>query len=101
MRIIGFSPDGNDVVLEQYWMLGAGASGSGWSELDLTDGRTDQFVGGKPIRIVDGTEDSALTLEHATARAAALNLASPIPGSIRSVERKSVVLYRHGRKHEA
>ena len=48
-RIIGFSPDGNYFAFEQYGTLDAGASASGWSEIDIIDTRTDQFVGGKPI----------------------------------------------------
>jgi len=44
-------------------LLDTGASGSGWSEIDITDRGTDEFVGGKPVRIVNETKDSALTLE--------------------------------------
>ncbi|MCP9229085.1 hypothetical protein NMG46_02305 [Mesorhizobium sp. LMG 17147] len=44
-RIIGFSPDGNYFAFEQYGTLDAGASDSGWSEIDIIDTRTDQFVG--------------------------------------------------------
>lgn len=69
-RIIGFSPDGNYFAFEQYGTLDAGASDSGWSEIDIIDTRTDQFVGGKPILIVDETEDSTLTLTQARAQAA-------------------------------
>ncbi|RWP78090.1 DUF2259 domain-containing protein [Mesorhizobium sp.] len=70
-RIIGFSPDGNYFAFEQYGTLDAGVSDSGWSEIDIIDTRTDEFVGGKPIRIVDETEDSTLTVEQARAQAAA------------------------------
>jgi hypothetical protein len=70
-RIIGFSPDGNYFAFEQYGTLDAGASASGWSEIDIIDTRTDQFVGGKPIHVVDETEESTLTLEQARAQAAA------------------------------
>ncbi|MER8385591.1 DUF2259 domain-containing protein [Mesorhizobium sp. M1428] len=70
-RIIGFSPDGNYFAFEQYGKLDAGASDSGWSEIDIIDTRTDEFVGGKPIVIVDETEDATLTLAQARERAAA------------------------------
>ncbi|CAN7286605.1 DUF2259 domain-containing protein [Mesorhizobium sp. LjNodule214] len=70
-RIIGFSPDGTYFAFEQYGQLDAGASDSGYSEIDIIDTRTDQFVGGKPILIVDETEDATLTLEQARAQAAA------------------------------
>lgn len=70
-RVIGFSPDGSYFAFEQYGTLDAGASASGWSEIDIIDTRTDQFVGGKPIHIVDETEESTLTLEQARAQAAA------------------------------
>lgn len=70
-RVIGFSPDGNYFAFEQYGELDAGASGSGWSEIDIIDTRSDDFVGGKPIRIVDESEDATLTLEQARAQAAA------------------------------
>jgi predicted secreted protein len=70
-RIIGFSPDGNYFAFEQYGTLDAGASDSGYSEIDIIDTRTDQFVGGKPILVVDETEESTLTLEQARAKAAA------------------------------
>ncbi|WP_287335604.1 hypothetical protein [Mesorhizobium sp.] len=46
-RIIGFSPDGTYFAFEQYGTLDAGASDSGWSEIDIIDTRTDEFVGGK------------------------------------------------------
>ncbi|MER9897134.1 DUF2259 domain-containing protein [Mesorhizobium sp. M0130] len=75
-RIIGFSPDGNYFAFEQYGTLDAGASDSGWSEIDIIDTRTDEFVGGKPIVIVDETEDATLTL--AQARAQAAELAAPL-----------------------
>ncbi|MER8424354.1 DUF2259 domain-containing protein [Mesorhizobium sp. M1403] len=75
-RIIGFSPDGNYFAFEQYGTLDAGASDSGWSEIEIIDTRTDEFVGGKPILIVDETEDSTLTL--AQARAQAAELAAPL-----------------------
>ena len=70
-RVIGFSPDGNYFAFEQYGELDTGASGSGWSQIDIIDTRTDDFVGGKPIRIVDESEDATLTLEQARARVAA------------------------------
>jgi predicted secreted protein len=70
-RVIGFSPDGAYFAFEQYGTLDAGASDSGWSQIDVIDTRTDQFVGGKPIVIVDETEEATLTLEQARAQAAA------------------------------
>lgn len=70
-RIIGFSADGAYFAFEQYGTLDAGASDSGYSEIDIIDTRTDQFVGGKPILVVDETEESTLTLEQARAQAAA------------------------------
>ena len=69
-RIIGFSPDGNIFAFEQYGTLDAGASDSGYSEIDIIDTRTDQFVSGKPILVVDESEDSTLTLDQARAQAA-------------------------------
>ncbi|MER8946377.1 DUF2259 domain-containing protein [Mesorhizobium sp. M0185] len=75
-HVIGFSPDGNYFAFEQYGTLDAGASDSGWSEIDIIDTRTDEFVGGKPIVIADETEDSTLTL--AQARAQAAELAAPL-----------------------
>ncbi|WP_258591440.1 DUF2259 domain-containing protein [Mesorhizobium sp. AR07] len=70
-RIIGFSPDGNIFAFEQYGTLDAGASDSGYSEIEIIDTRTDQFVGGKPILVVDESEEATLTLEQARAQAAA------------------------------
>jgi predicted secreted protein len=70
-RIIGFSPDGTYFAFEQYGTLDAGASDSGWSEIDIIDTRTDEFAGGKPIRIVDESEETTLTLDQARAQAAA------------------------------
>ncbi|TJV44577.1 MAG: DUF2259 domain-containing protein [Mesorhizobium sp.] len=70
-RIIGFSAGGAYFAFEQYGTLDAGASDSGYSEIDIIDTRTDQFVGGKPILVVDETEESTLTLEQARAQAAA------------------------------
>lgn len=70
-RIIGFSPDGAYFAFEQYGQLDAGASGSGWSQIDIIDTRTDEFVGGKPIMIVDESEEATLTLGQARAQAAA------------------------------
>lgn len=70
-RIVGFSPDGNYFTFEQYGQLDAGASASGWSEIDIIDTRTDQFVGGKPIRIVDESEEATLTIDQARKQAAA------------------------------
>ncbi|MER8372698.1 DUF2259 domain-containing protein [Mesorhizobium sp. M1406] len=69
-RIIGFSPDGVYFAFEQYGTLDAGASDSGWSEIDIIDTRTDEFVGGKPILVVDASEEATLTLEQARAQAA-------------------------------
>jgi predicted secreted protein len=70
-RIVGFSPEGNYFAFEQYGQLDAGASASGWSEIDIIDTRTDQFVGGKPIRIVDESEEATLTIDQARKQAAA------------------------------
>ncbi|MFC3327248.1 DUF2259 domain-containing protein [Mesorhizobium cantuariense] len=70
-RIIGFSPDGAYFAFEQYGTLDAGASDSGWSQIDIIDTRTDEFVGGKPILVVDNSEEATLTLEQARAQAAA------------------------------
>ena len=70
-RIIGFSPDGAYFAFEQYGELDGGASASGYSEIDIIDTRNDEFVGGKPILIVDESEASTLTLEQARAQAAA------------------------------
>ncbi|MER9933789.1 DUF2259 domain-containing protein [Mesorhizobium sp. M0088] len=70
-HIIGFSPDGAYFAFEQYGTLDAGASDSGWSQIDIIDTRTDQLVGGKPILVVDETEEATLTLEQARAQAAA------------------------------
>jgi predicted secreted protein len=70
-RVIGFSPNGTYFAFEQYGQLDAGASASGWSEIDIVDTRTDQFVGGKPILVVDEAEDSTMTLAQARAQAAA------------------------------
>ncbi|WP_027142877.1 DUF2259 domain-containing protein [Mesorhizobium sp. WSM3626] len=68
-RIIGFSPDGVYFAFEQYGTLDAGASASGYSEIDIIDIRTDEFVGGKPILIVDESEESTLSLDQARAQA--------------------------------
>ncbi|QKD06032.1 DUF2259 domain-containing protein [Mesorhizobium loti R88b] len=70
-RIIGFSPDGAYFAFEQYGELDAGASASGYSEIDIIDTRTDEFVGGKPILVVDESEESTLTLDQARTQAAA------------------------------
>ncbi|WP_181179690.1 DUF2259 domain-containing protein [Mesorhizobium sp. B2-1-3A] len=70
-RIIGFSPDGSYFAFEQYGELDAGASASGYSQIDIIDTRTDEFVGGKPILVVDESEESTLSLEQARAQAAA------------------------------
>ena len=70
-RIIGFSPDGAYFAFEQYGELDAGASASGYSEIDIIDTRTDEFVGGKPILVVDESEEATLTLDQARAQAAA------------------------------
>lgn len=70
-RIIGFSPDGAYFAFEQYGELDAGASASGYSQIDIIDTRTDEFVGGKPILVVDESEESTLTLDQARTQAAA------------------------------
>ncbi|MFD1985222.1 DUF2259 domain-containing protein [Mesorhizobium newzealandense] len=70
-HIIGFSPDGSYFAFEQYGTLDAGASASGYSQIDIIDTRTDLFVDGKPILIVDESEEATLTLEQARAQAAA------------------------------
>jgi len=70
-RIIGFSPDGAYFAFEQYGELDAGASASGYSEIDIIDTRTDEFVGGKPILVVDESEEATLTLDQARAQATA------------------------------
>lgn len=44
---------------------------SGWSQIDIIDTRTDEFVGGKPTLDVDETEEATLTLEQARAQVAA------------------------------
>ncbi|WP_292404955.1 DUF2259 domain-containing protein [Mesorhizobium sp.] len=75
-RIIGFSPDGTYFAFEQYGTLDGGASDSGWSEIDIIETRTAEFVGGKPIHVVDESEEATLTLDQARAQAAAL--AAPI-----------------------
>ncbi|WP_287092263.1 hypothetical protein [Mesorhizobium sp.] len=66
---IGFSPDGTYFAFEQYGTLDAGASNSGWSEIDIIDTRTDEFVGGKPIRIVDETDAHSRSGEGTGCRA--------------------------------
>jgi len=70
-RIIGFSPDGAYFAFEQYGQLDAGASASGYSEIDIIDTRVDEFVGGKPIRIVDESEEATMTVDQARKQAAA------------------------------
>lgn len=69
-RIIGFSPDGAYFAFEQYGTLDWSDTGSGWSEIDIIDTRTDRFAAGTPIRVVDESEDSMLTVDQARARAA-------------------------------
>ncbi|RUV48309.1 DUF2259 domain-containing protein [Mesorhizobium sp. M5C.F.Ca.IN.020.29.1.1] len=66
---IGFSPDGTYFAFEQYGTLDAGASNSGWSEIEIIDTRTDEFVGGKPIRIVDETDAHSRSGEGTGCRA--------------------------------
>ncbi|GLQ81424.1 hypothetical protein GCM10007881_49450 [Mesorhizobium huakuii] len=58
-RIIGFSPDGRYFAFEQHGQLDAGASASCYSEIDIIDTRSDEFVGGKPILTVDESEEGA------------------------------------------
>lgn len=67
-RIIGFSPDGNYFAFEQYGEIDAAVSG--WSQIDVIDTRTDEFVGGKPILVVDESEEATTTVEQARAQAA-------------------------------
>ena len=67
-RIIGFSPDGNYFAFEQYGEIDAAVSG--WSQIDIIDTRTDEFVGGKPILVVDESEEATTTVEQARAQAA-------------------------------
>jgi len=55
-RITGFSPDGRYFAFEQYGQLDAGTSASGYSEIDIIDTRSDEFIGGKPIVIVDASQ---------------------------------------------
>lgn len=78
-RIIGFSPDGTYFAFEQYGTLDAGASNSGWSEIEIIDTRTDEFVGGQPIRIVDETQEASLTLDQARAQAGRADGVDPLP----------------------
>ncbi|MER9652809.1 DUF2259 domain-containing protein [Mesorhizobium sp. M0152] len=70
-RVIGFSPDGNYFAFEQYGTLDAGASASGYSQIDIIDTRIDAFVGGKSILVIDESEEATLTLDQARAQAAA------------------------------
>ncbi|WP_210240427.1 hypothetical protein [Mesorhizobium comanense] len=51
-RIVGVLPDGAYFAFEQYGELDAGASVPGYSQSDIIDTRADEFVGGKPILIV-------------------------------------------------
>lgn len=67
-RIIGFSPDGRYFAFEQYGELDAAVSG--WSQIDIIDTSTDEFVGGKPILVLDESEEAATTVEQARAQAA-------------------------------
>ena len=57
--IIGFSPDGRYFAFERYGQLDAGTSASGYSEIDIIDTRSDEFIGGKPIVIVDASQGGA------------------------------------------
>ncbi|ESZ28367.1 hypothetical protein X733_26080 [Mesorhizobium sp. L2C067A000] len=67
-RIIGFSPDGKYFAFEQYGELDAAVSG--WSQIDIIDTSTDEFVGGKPILVLDESEEATTTVEQARAQAA-------------------------------
>ena len=67
-RIIGFSPDGKYFAFEQYGEIDAAVSG--WSQIDIIDTSTDEFVGGKPILVVDESEEATTTVEQARAQAA-------------------------------
>ena len=67
-RIIGFSPDGRYFAFEQYGELDAAISG--WSQIDIIDTSTDDYVGGKPILVLDESEEATTTLEQARAQAA-------------------------------
>ena len=71
-RIIGFSPDGRYFAFEQYGTLDWSESDSGYSEIAILDTQTDQFVGGKPIKVVDDAHSSTMTEKQARSRAAAL-----------------------------
>jgi predicted secreted protein len=71
-RIIGFSPDGNYFAFEQYGTLDWSDTHSGWSEIAIIDTRTDGFVGGKPITVVDESAEATLTQKQARQKAAAL-----------------------------
>ncbi len=67
-RIIGFSPDGRYFAFEQYGELDAAVSG--WSQIDIIDTSTDDYVGGKPILVLDDSEEATKTVEQARAEAA-------------------------------
>lgn len=67
-RIIGFSPDGKYFAFEQYGELDAAVSG--WSQIDIIETSTDEFVGGKPILVLDESEEATTTVEQARAQAA-------------------------------
>jgi predicted secreted protein len=69
-RIIGFSPDGAYFAFEQYGVRDWSESHSGWSEIAIIDTRTDQFLGGKPILVVD-EKNGEMPLKQARAQAAA------------------------------
>jgi len=67
-RIIGFSPDGKYFAFEQYGELDAAVSG--WSQIDIIDTSTDDYFGGKPILVLDESEEATTTVEQARAQAA-------------------------------
>jgi len=82
-RIIGFSPDGKYFAFEQYGELDAAISG--WSQIDIIDTSTDDYVGGKPILVIDESEEATTTLEQARAKAA--KQAAPILAKYAIAER--------------
>lgn len=47
-HLIGFSPDGTYFAFEQYGQLDAGASASGYSEIDIIDIGTDEGAALQP-----------------------------------------------------
>jgi predicted secreted protein len=70
-RVIGFSPDGAYFAFEQYGTLDWSDTSSGYSEIAIIDTRTDEFYGGKTIRVVDESGDATLTVDQARKQAAA------------------------------